>query len=210
MQFKVGWPDLKAFAAQRGTPVQWIVIDGAYNIAAIDGAMEVVCTIPITNPAQTWSEQADFELNFKANGNASPRGNVVQVLGKDELTLCPFGAINLDMTPNDLTVWDIPLPATCVLRGGTLFSPNAAMGDWISVQVVDKDNVVGAGGTPDDPTILGIYVLSWYIMPGVDNKLEDVSISETLPQGVYVRINYTSVSSTAPQVIMNFLSYVGA
>lgn len=134
--------------------------------------------------------------------------SVVQVLGADTLTLCPFGAL-LAAVMGTTTNCDVVLPATMVLRGGVLFSPNAVMGDYISISVVDKDNVTGQGGTPDAPTILGTYVLAWYIMPGVENRLEDVSISESLPAGVYMRIAYTSVGSVTPNVLMNFISYVG-
>ena len=133
---------------------------------------------------------------------------VVQVLGSDTLTLCPFGAL-LSPGANTTTNCDVPLPATMVLSGGILFSPNAVMGDYIAISVVDKDNVTGQGGTPDNPTILGTYVLNFYIMPGIENRLEDVSISESLPQGVYMRIIYTSVGTIPPNVIINFISYVG-
>jgi hypothetical protein len=134
--------------------------------------------------------------------------SVVQVLGADTLTLCPFGSI-ISPVAGTMTNCDIPLPTTMVLRGGVFFSPNAALGDWIAISVVDKDNVTGQGGTPTNPTVLGTYVLSWYILPNIENRLEDVSISESLPQGIYMRISYTSVGTANPTGLMNFISYVG-
>jgi hypothetical protein len=83
------------------------------------------------------------------------------------------------------------------------------MGDWFSVSVIDKNNIVGAGGTSDNPTILATYIASWYLMPGIENRIEDVSISQSLPQGLYMRVAYTSVGSVAPQVLINFITYVG-
>jgi hypothetical protein len=134
--------------------------------------------------------------------------NVIQVLGADTLTLCPFGSI-ISPAPSAITNCDIVMPETMVLRGGIIFSQNATVGDWISISVIDKDNVLGYGGTPTSPTVMGTYVLSWYVMPGIENRLEDVSISQSLPAGVYMRISYTSVGTTAPSVLVNFISYIG-
>jgi hypothetical protein len=133
---------------------------------------------------------------------------VVQVLGADTLTLSPFGSL-ISPAAGTLTNCDVLIPMAVVLRGGIVFSPNSAMGDWFSVSVIDKDNVTGQGGTPDSPTILATYITSWYMMPGIENCVEDVSISEQLPQGLYMRIAYTSVGTTAPNVLINFITYVG-
>ena len=137
--------------------------------------------------------------------NTSPP-KVVQVLGSDTLTLCPFGAFSgTTIVAGTTTNWDVPLPQTMTLRGASLFSSNATLGDWISVSVIDINNVTGAGAN----AVLGQYVLSWYIVPGVWNTMEDISISQSLPSGMFLRFAYTSVGSTAPQAIVNFFSYVG-
>jgi hypothetical protein len=132
----------------------------------------------------------------------------IQILGADTLSLSPFGAL-ISPAANTLTNCDVEIPMSVVLRGGVVFSQNSAIGDWISVSVIDKNNVVGAGGTADNPTILATYIASWYLMPGVVNSVEDVSISQLLPQGLYMRIAYTSVGSVAPSVVINFITYVG-
>lgn len=210
MQFRGKWSDLKAFATARGLSIQYLTIGNMYCLCAIDGAVEVLTQIPIVTPTPSGSDQADFETNFLSSTNKSPRGNVVQVLGSDTLTLCPFGAFSdTTLLANQTTNWDIELPQTMSLRGAKLFSPNATLGDWISVTVIDKTNVIGAGGTPDAPTVLGQYVISWYVVPGVWDEIEDVSISQQLPAGVFLRVAYTSVGSTAPQAVLNFISYLG-
>jgi hypothetical protein len=210
MELIVDWTTLKAFATARSLSIQWVLFNSYYLLWAIDGSAEMSAQIPYVSPTPNPSDQYDFETNFQSAGNQSPRGNMVQVLGKDELTLCPFGAFSgTTLMANGLSVWDIPLPETMVLRGATFFSANATIGDWISVQAIDKDNITGQGGTPTSPTILGTYAISWYIMPGLVNTAEDVSISESLPQGIYMRINYNSVGTTAPVAVMNFISYVG-
>lgn len=139
---------------------------------------------------------------------ANPPTKVIQILGADTLSLSPFGAL-INPSANTVTNCDVVIPTSVVLKGGILFSQNSAMGDWISISVIDKDNVVGAGGTSDNPTILATYITSWYIMPNIENRVEDISISESLPAGLYMRVSYTSVGSVAPIVLINFITYIG-
>jgi len=208
---QVQWSSVKSVLTARNLSAQYIVAGTFYWIKAIDGNFEVDCLIPIVTPTPAGSDQADFETNFMPNANASPRANVVQVLGADTLTLSPFGAVTTSgqIVAGQTTNWDIQIPTTLVLRGGVFFSTNSAFGDWISVSVIDKDNTTGQGGTPDAPTVLGTYIISWYIMPGVENRIEDVSISEQLMNGLYLRVAYTSVGADSPNAIINFISYVG-
>jgi hypothetical protein len=203
---KISWTQLKQLIVGSNLPYSWAQDDNSYTVICANGPFEMVTVIPSIDPMNP--DLMDFKANYQNNSSPSLRSNVVQVLGADSLTLCPFGAM-LSPTAGTTTNCDIALPQTMVLRGGVFFSTNAVVGDWISISVVDKDNVLGYGGTPESPTILGTYVLSWFIMPGVENILEDVSISQSLPQGVYMRIAYTSVGTTAPTALINFISYVG-
>jgi hypothetical protein len=209
MEINVGWSDIKAFITARNVPLQYFQTNNTYYLFAADGPMEIMAQIPMDGSDTT--DQTDFETNYKANANGSPRPNVVQVLGADSLTLTPFGAFSgTTLQANSTTNWDIAMPQTMVLKGAEFFSSNATLGDWLSVFVIDKDNVTGQGGTPDNPTVLGQYAISWFIVPGLFNRVEDVSISESLMQGLYLRFAYTSTSSTvAPTAIVNFISYVG-
>lgn len=133
---------------------------------------------------------------------------VIQILGSDSLTLNPFGA-KLTPAAGTLTNCDVVLPANMVLKGGIIFSNNSVIGDHISISVLDKDNVLGFGATPEAPIVLGTYVISWYVMPGIENKVEDISISQPMPQGLYLRVAYTSVGEEAPIVLLNLISYTG-
>jgi hypothetical protein len=202
------WASIKSLLTGRNISAQYVTVGSNYWIKAKDGIFELECLLPTNTSLST--DSADFVANFLPSANIAPRSNVVQVLGADSLTLCPFGAYSgSTLVANAVTPWDIVLPESMVLRGAVLFSPDGILGDWISVQVVDKDNVTGQGGTPSNPTILGTYAISYYLAPGIPNKVEDVSISESLPAGVYMRVNYTSTGTVAPHAIINFISYVG-
>jgi hypothetical protein len=161
---------------------------------------------PTTCPTDT-SHQVD--LNSTVMVQIGEPQKVVQVLGSDQWSLSPRG-MSFAVPFGTTASFDLELDRIMVLRGGVLFSPNASIGDYINVQVIDKNNVLKFGGTPDQPTVLGQYVTQWYVMPDIPNEVTDVSISQSLPAGVFVRVTYTSVSqSVSPNVIVNFISYVG-
>lgn len=138
-----------------------------------------------------------------------PVPKVIQILGTDTVILSPFGFL-FSAAPNQVTTFDYEFTFSFYLKGGIIYSSPGLVGDFISIQIVDKNNVTGQGGTPENPTILSSYVNNWYIIPQDMNEVDDVSLSEMIPSGLYVRVIYTSVSSNTTQVIVNFLAYRGS
>jgi hypothetical protein len=206
MQFGTDWATLKSFVQARGLSIQYITTPDTYYLWAIDGTAEVYSQISIVSPTPSGSDQADFETNFMPAGNSSPRGNVVQVLGKDSLVLCPFG-VSFNAPASQTTTYSYALTSAVYLRGGILFASPGTLGDQLTVQIVDVNNILGAGAN----YVVATYVNGWYVMPGIPNQIEDVSVSSEIPAGLYVNFLYTNVSSTqATQVIVNFLSYQGS
>jgi hypothetical protein len=203
MDITLPWSDFKNELSNRNIPITtYGIFNNNYYVAANDGLLQFSCLIPLDDG----EDQLDFENNYKANSGKSPRANVVQVLGKDQLSLYPFGTL-LNITPNSTNNYDIQIPYTTVLKGGIIYSNDAVIGDNLTISIIDKDNVLGLGGTSDNPIILGEYVQSWYIIPNQENRLEDISISQSLPQGLYVRVQYTSTSSNNTKLIFNFIAY---
>jgi hypothetical protein len=136
----------------------------------------------------------------------NPPQNVVQVLGQDTLSIWTQGVL-FTATHAATTIYDFKLTETVQARGGYLQSFNFAPGDYITVDVVDKDNVTGQGGTPDAPTLLDNYIPVWYIMAG-QNAIEDVSVSAPIPAGLYFRFTYVSVGTSDTIVASNLLTYI--
>lgn len=151
-----------------------------------------------TNSSHT-IDQSSVEVESTGDGPQQ----VVQVLGQDALSLNPRGMM-FTANANATSIHDLQLDTTLVLRGGVLYSENASVGDYMSVSIVDDDNLLGQGAG----FVLGEYVKKWFVMPGQINELVDVSISQVLMAGLYVRVTYTSVTATAPTVLVNFISYV--
>ena len=206
MEFSVDWTTLKDFVTARGLSIQCITFNNTYFLWAIDGSAELSAQIPIITPAPSGSDQSDFETNFQSAANASPRGNVVQVLGKDTLVLCPFG-VSFPAPANQSTTYNYALTSPVFLRGGTLFPSPGTLGYQLSVQIIDVNNVLGAGAN----YVVATYVNGWYVMPGIPNIIEDISVSSEIPAGLYVSFVYNNTSATqATQVVVNFLSYQGS
>lgn len=202
----VDWATLKSFLQQRNVSVQCVNINNSYYLWAFDGPMCVTTQISLVNPTPDGSDQQDFETNYQASSNQSPRASVVQQLGTDSFSIYAQGIL-FTAIAGQQTIWYYQIPLTLYARGGTLCSFSGASGDWISVDIVDKDNVTGQGGTPDNPTVLDDYIPKWYVMPG-QNIIEDISISSPIPPGLYFRITYHSTGNTDTIVGCNLLTYV--
>ena len=87
------------------------------------------------------------------------------------------------------------------ITGGTLSTLNSQFGDFINLQVVDIDNILGLGAN----TILGQYCTSWYLR---DDSQEQFNESTNYPAkilaGLYLRLVYHSFGSSDITVIINY------
>ena len=157
-------------------------------------------------------DQTTLNSVLSAYVNTSPSlpiPKVIQILGADTVSISPFG-IMFDAPANQTTIFDVSFTRDMYLKGGIMYATPGTVGDTVSIQVIDKNNVVGHGGTPDNPTILATYVNNWFVIPQDMNAIEDVSLSQPMLSGLFARIMYANSSSSADcQVIVNFLAYVG-
>ena len=201
MQISAAWSDLKSFVIARNLSIQWIFLNNTYILWAIDGPVEMTTQISYTDPPL--SDQLDFETNYKAAGNQTVKTKVVQQLGLDSVSIQPFGVL-FPAAANSTTTYDYKLLDNYSLKGGVLFAKDASVGDSISVQVVDVDNIVGYGAG----AVLTTYITNWYVIPNEQNVVEDISISAPISAGLYFRFVYASTSaSTDAKVIVNFMAY---
>ena len=126
-------------------------------------------------------------------------------MGADTLTLCPFG-VSFTAAANQVTTFSYTLTAATYLKGGVLYVTPGTMGDQLTVQIVDVNNVLGYGAN----FVVATYVNGWYVIPSLQNTIEDISVSALIPAGLCVNFLYANVSTTqATQVVVNLLSYTG-
>lgn len=109
---------------------------------------------------------------------------------------------HFNCAPNQTTINDYVITDDCLLDGANLHTINANLGDKITAQVIDKDNIFGYGHN----VVLGQYVTDWFINPMRTEQLDYTSrYPAKIFAGLYLRIIYTSTSNSVPvDVIVNY------
>lgn len=99
-------------------------------------------------------------------------------------------------TSNDLLISDDSL-----IDGAIVHVIGAVLGDKLKCQVIDKDNVLGAGAN----YVAGQYVTDWYINPEKTEQLDyQCQYPAKIYAGLYLRVIYTSVGGANVDVICNY------
>lgn len=102
-------------------------------------------------------------------------------------------ATNGTATKNSTTNIDLKITGDKIyLNGGQFLYKDAVWGDYISAQIVDKDNVLGYGTN----AVLKTYITKRYIHPSETNTSIELAYVGAVPKDVYLRIKYTSVGTT--------------
>jgi hypothetical protein len=105
-------------------------------------------------------------------------------------------------TKNTTTNNDMQITDDCLIDGAVLIVLGGVIGDKITAQVIDKDNIFGYGAN----TVLGQYVTDWYINPQESFQLDfNSTYPAKLFTGLYLRIVYTSIGTENDvDVIINY------
>ena len=188
----ITWKELKSFISSRKISLQYIEVENYYKIFAFDGLFSVSVELSKTIPPN--NDQVDFENNWKTldNVNKPVIQQVAITLSEDAFKISAEGFKFL-ANANTTTTFDYQLNQKFMFRGLSFLSNNAILGDYINVQLVDKDNVLGLGAG----IILASPIKKGYIMPTINSGpiyREDVSSSQIPIEGLYLRVNYTNAS----------------
>lgn len=103
------------------------------------------------------------------------------------------------------------------LRGGVFWvsSDGWDFGDSIQVEILDRDDVLGLGATPENPFVVSDYIQinngvgEWCVMPETPNELVDEILSSAMPNGLYVHLNYIKADGATgiPKGMLNLCTY---
>lgn len=103
---------------------------------------------------------------------------------------------------NQTTDYDFTVPFDCLINGLDFFS-DSVNGDWITVSVVDVNNVLGFGAG----VVLDTFATEWLLEA---NKHKSASVqlnyAARLKQGLVVRITYNN--TTLEQKTVGFNLYL--
>lgn len=95
---------------------------------------------------------------------------------------------------------DYKITGKYMLYGAEMLYTNAANGDYVTLQIVDKDNVLGYGAG----FVVNEWVKKWYV-PFSENRWKVTSeVTSEIPQNLYARLIYTSVGEQDVLVKMNY------
>ncbi len=112
-----------------------------------------------------------------------------------------FKGIEVIATANSTTNHDLKLTDDMLIDGAKFHAIGAALGDKVTFQVIDIDNVLGYG----ENTVLGEYVTDWYINPNITEQLDFRSEYPAKVQAnLYLRIIYPSTGQTNVDIIVNY------
>ena len=105
---------------------------------------------------------------------------------------------------NSTTNIDFKIPEDFLyINGGELLTKDNEFGDYIEMEIIDKDNVLGYGSG----TILQTYIKNWYVSPTNKNVVE-VPYGGVVPKDLYIRVKYTSVGTVNDvKVALNFFMH---
>jgi hypothetical protein len=104
-------------------------------------------------------------------------------------------------TAGQTTSSDYQVLNDCLIDGAMVFAKSAAIGDKVTFQIIDKDNVMGLGAN----TVLGQYVTDWYINPDSTFQADFKSAYPAkLIYGLYLRTVYDSTGANDVTFIINY------
>lgn len=104
--------------------------------------------------------------------------------------------------PGVETVNDYFIADDHLVDGAVLIALSSSLGDTVSCQVVDVNNVLGYGAG----VVLGQYVTSWYMNPQASVQLNfKSSYPAKIYGGLFLRLKYNSVGNTPVEIIVNYI-----
>lgn len=155
-----------------------------------------VCVIPIKVTPDEGSDQEHFEANL-----ASKAGEKKYVYYSHQFDVAEDGhEFDFKIKANDEAT-DVE---AFLYKGSINVNAPAVRGDWIEVQVVDKDNILGYGAG----LVLGWVIRKWILVGGSEYheinppKYDFLSSKRKIPAGIYVRVIYHGTGT--PNVIASY------
>lgn len=107
---------------------------------------------------------------------------------------------------NATTNIDFRLPEERWISGGILLATGTHWGDKICLQIVDVDNLLGAGAN----YVLDEYVTDFYVVTDSEFQIQiDSPYIALIPAYMYIRVRYTNTSLIDPvEVAMNLTCHI--
>lgn len=120
--------------------------------------------------------------------------------GAKDLNLDVKGA-KYEVTANSTQDLDFLISDDCIMDGMIIDVIDHALGDKVTFQVIDKDNILGYGAN----VVLKQFGTDVYMAPGIVRQVNAESVYPAkVFAGLYLRIKYTSVGTSNPTVLVRY------
>lgn len=104
-----------------------------------------------------------------------------------------FSGTALSLATTDI---DFQMPQTLRMNGINVMCASPSAGDKVTLQVVDKDNVLGYGAG----VVLKTFASNWFVDWNNGHNIVQTPYYATVYQGLYVRVKYTN-AGVSPQLV---------
>ena len=169
---------------------------------------------PLSNAHKVpvWNDAAftEFEASYKVLGNLppaniSPEGFPIVVTAAEKhspLSGASVGPIELIAPPNSIAITDFKVVQDLEIRGGNFSASATTKGDYVTVELVDKDDVLGLFSKYGVPAggILSlakpVEKVPMLTRNTVWSRMEEMDTDEKLVAGLYVRFKYENNSAS--------------
>ena len=96
-------------------------------------------------------------------------------------------------TKNTTTIFDFKITkSNLAINGGEILLVDHNWGDYLRVEVIDIDNILGYG----ENFIADVFVQKKYVHPDIAERHIYLPYAGSLVQNLYIRLKYTNVSTT--------------
>lgn len=201
MTIKLTWSEMKQVVADRALNLQAFMQGPILKVFAFDDRLTFACEI---DPDDDAADYAEYQSSYEPNVNRRPKQPMVPSIGVDDSTLNCVGFM-FEAELDQQTTSDHLLDQPWFFKRGVMETKDYTPGDFMSMSIIDKDNVTGLGAM----TVLSMYVAKWYIMSGQNFVANEVA--GRLPtSGLYLRFQYTSTATTGPKpsCFVNLINYL--
>ena len=194
---KTNWSQLKTFVDSRALSIQWVETDEAYYLVSADGYFALECVLMKNNQN---GELADFEANYKANGNKKVGIGILspfasKTLENKKLFKRVHGVTKDVIFGETEILYAIPYPWVKI-NGIEVI--NGTTGDRVSFFILDS-----ATGTYSTVPNFQLNQFAFDVNIAKDYYMHKSEFDADLYQGMQIKIVYTSV---APKTVgINFL-----
>jgi len=192
--------EFKEVVSTQSMRVKWAEIGNYYELRAFDNFFSIEYSLEKTDPKN--ADQIDFEDNFKDEWVKPNVTKSVITFGDNEwpeLTGFFFTANH-----GGETIAEYEFEKAYQLQGGAAYFKDSQIGDYIELEVYDKNNVIGYGGG----FVLHQYIKRLYVFPNSYNEFKDVDLAQLPVGGLFVRVRYHSIGSTNVECVFNFFTYI--